>query len=56
MLDLSSESPCWQPSVDMLVERRLSGFGVINDKIYAVSNVELSFISLIVSSIKNMYQ
>jgi len=41
MLDLSSESPCWQPSVDMLVERKLSGVGVINDNIYAVSNVEL---------------
>ncbi|CAI6363557.1 unnamed protein product [Macrosiphum euphorbiae] len=43
MLDLSSESPCWQPSVDMLVERRLSGFGVINDKIYAVGGLDDMF-------------
>ncbi|KAL4088538.1 hypothetical protein QTP88_023632 [Uroleucon formosanum] len=36
VLDLSSESPCWKPSVDMLVKRIFLGVGVINDKIYAV--------------------
>jgi len=41
VLDLSSESPEWQPSVDMLVERDFLGVGVINDKIYAVSNNNL---------------
>jgi len=41
VLELSSESPCWKPSVDMLVEREFLGVGVINDKLYAVSNVEL---------------
>lgn len=41
VLELSSESPCWKPSVDMLVKRQSLGVGVINDKLYAVSNVEL---------------
>jgi len=41
VLDLSSESPCWQPSVDMLVERDSLRVGVINDNIYAVSNIGL---------------
>ncbi|XP_060872835.1 kelch-like protein 2 [Metopolophium dirhodum] len=36
VLDLSSESPCWQPSVNMLVERDYVRVGVINDNIYAV--------------------
>jgi len=41
VLDLSSESPCWKPSVDMLVERYGFGVGVINNYLYVVSNVEL---------------
>jgi len=41
VLDLSSESPCWKPSVDMLVKRDFLGVGVINNQIYAVSNVAL---------------
>ncbi|KAL4085413.1 hypothetical protein QTP88_027272 [Uroleucon formosanum] len=36
VLDLSSETPCWKPGVDMLVKRSDLGVGVINDKIYAV--------------------
>jgi len=41
VLDLSSESPCWKPSVCMLVERDILGVGVIDNYLYAVSNVEL---------------
>jgi len=41
VLDLSSESPCWKPSVGMLVDRLFLGVGVINNNIYAVSNVVL---------------
>jgi len=40
VLDLSSESPCWKPSVEMLVERVVFGVGVIDNYLYAVSNVE----------------
>ncbi|XP_008186422.2 ring canal kelch homolog [Acyrthosiphon pisum] len=36
VLDLSSEMPCWKPSVDMLVERHIFGVGVINNCLYAV--------------------
>ncbi|XP_001949058.2 ring canal kelch homolog isoform X1 [Acyrthosiphon pisum] len=36
VLDLSSESLCWRPSVEMLVERDALGVGVINNDIYAV--------------------
>ncbi|XP_008183072.2 kelch-like protein 3 [Acyrthosiphon pisum] len=36
MLDLSSESPCWKPTVQMLNKRRWFGVGVINDNLYAV--------------------
>ncbi|XP_029346035.1 ring canal kelch homolog [Acyrthosiphon pisum] len=36
VLDLSSEWPCWKPSVDMLVERHIFGVGVINNCLYAV--------------------
>ncbi|KAL4083121.1 hypothetical protein QTP88_028451 [Uroleucon formosanum] len=37
VLDLSSESPCWQPNINMmLVERLFLGIGVINNNIYAV--------------------
>jgi len=50
-LVLSSESPCWRPSVDMLVKRLLLGVGVINNYIYAVSYVELEFISSLVNSV-----
>jgi len=41
MLDLSSGSPRWRSSVDMLVKRKAVNVGVINDCLYAVSNVEL---------------
>jgi len=37
VLDLSSESPCWKPSVDMLGQRRNLGVGVINNYVFAVS-------------------
>jgi len=37
VLNLSSESPCWKPSVDMLVQRKFLGVGVINNYVYAVS-------------------
>jgi len=40
VLDLSSIAPCWKPTVDMLVEREMLGVGVINNNLYAVSNVE----------------
>ncbi|XP_008186424.1 ring canal kelch homolog [Acyrthosiphon pisum] len=36
VLDLSSESPCWKPSVDMIVKRNILGVGVINNHVYAV--------------------
>lgn len=45
VLDLSSESPCWKPTVDMLVQRQGLGVGVINNYVYAVSYNELQFIS-----------
>jgi len=41
VLDLSSNPPCWQRGIDMLVERQYLRVGVLNDKIYAVSIVEL---------------
>jgi len=41
MLDLSSESPCWKPTVDMLHRRGQFGVGVINNRIYAVSYIEI---------------
>jgi len=47
-LDLSSDPPCWKPTVDMSVERGLLGVGVINNCVYAVSYVEILFISLLV--------
>lgn len=40
-LDLSSESLCWKPTVDMLEERSDLGVGVINNYLYAVSYVKL---------------
>jgi len=46
VLDLSSEWPCWKPSVDMIVERHIFGVGVINNYLYAVSNIELKCIKL----------
>ncbi|XP_060872121.1 ring canal kelch homolog isoform X2 [Metopolophium dirhodum] len=36
MLDLSSQSPHWKPTVDMLVDRNRFGVGVLDDRIYAV--------------------
>jgi len=41
VLELSSELPRWKPTVDMLVKRKHLGVGVINNHVYAVSNVEL---------------
>jgi len=39
VLDVSSESPHWKPTTNMLVKRRNLGVGVINDYIYAVSYI-----------------
>lgn len=36
LLDLSLESPCWKPSVDMLTDRSSFGVGVINNCVYAI--------------------
>ncbi|XP_029347586.1 ring canal kelch homolog isoform X3 [Acyrthosiphon pisum] len=36
LLDLSSESPYWKSTVDMLIKRRHLGVGVINNYLYAV--------------------
>ncbi|XP_060872833.1 LOW QUALITY PROTEIN: kelch-like protein 3 [Metopolophium dirhodum] len=36
VLDLSSESPCWKPSVGMLVKRDILKVGVIDNYLYAV--------------------
>ncbi|KAL5236034.1 hypothetical protein ACI65C_003444 [Semiaphis heraclei] len=40
VLNLSSESPCWKPTVDMLVKRQLLGVGVINNHVYAVGGFD----------------
>jgi len=37
MLDLTSRSPIWVPTVDMLVSRRFLGVAELDDCIYAVS-------------------
>jgi len=37
MLDLSSRSLQWKPTIDMLVDRGSFGVGVLDDRIYAVS-------------------
>ncbi|XP_029341316.1 kelch-like protein 2 [Acyrthosiphon pisum] len=36
VLDVSSESPCWKPMVDMIVKRQYPVVGVIKDYLYAV--------------------
>lgn len=41
VLNLSSKSPCWEPTVNMSVKRGLLGVGVINNCVYAVSYVEV---------------
>lgn len=41
VIDLSSESPHWKPTTNMLVKRRNLGVGVINNYIYAVSCIEI---------------
>jgi len=51
VLDLSSDSPCWKPSVDMLVKRDILRVGVIDNNLYAVSIVELYFSSFFVISV-----
>ncbi|XP_060879864.1 ring canal kelch homolog isoform X2 [Metopolophium dirhodum] len=40
VLDVSSESPHWKPTTNMLVKRRNLGVGVINDYIYAVGGFD----------------
>ncbi|KAL5236033.1 hypothetical protein ACI65C_003443 [Semiaphis heraclei] len=40
VLNLSSESPCWKPTVNMLVKRQLVGVGVIKNYIYAVGGFD----------------
>jgi len=47
MLDLSSQSPCWVPMVDMLVSRSLLGVGILNNCIYAVSYINILLIVII---------
>jgi len=37
MLDVSSQSPCWIPMMDMLVSREDCGVGTLDNCIYAVS-------------------
>jgi len=39
VLDVTSESPCWTQTVDMIVKREFPVVGVINDYLYVVSNV-----------------
>jgi kelch-like protein 2/3 len=51
MLDLSLQSPCWIPIVNMLVNRTNIGVGVIDDKIYAVSYTNV----LLILYYKNIY-
>jgi len=36
MLDVSLQSPCWVPLVDMNVKRKNLGVGVLDDCVYAV--------------------
>jgi len=43
VLDLSSESPCWKPTVNMLVRRQLFAVGMINNSIYAVSYIDILY-------------
>ncbi|XP_001948815.2 kelch-like protein 3 isoform X2 [Acyrthosiphon pisum] len=40
VLDLTSESPCWKPTADMLVKRKELGVGVIKDCLYAVGGFD----------------
>ncbi|XP_016657237.1 ring canal kelch homolog [Acyrthosiphon pisum] len=40
VLNLSSETPCWKLSVDMLVERSALGVGIINNYLYAVGGCD----------------
>jgi len=47
VLDLSLESPSWKSSVDMLVNREDLGVGVINNYLYAVSDIMLKYHFLI---------
>ncbi|XP_016659571.1 ring canal kelch homolog isoform X2 [Acyrthosiphon pisum] len=51
-LDLSSESPRWKPTYNMLVKRELFGVSVINNCIYVVSYIEILLITLLVISVK----
>ncbi|XP_001947287.2 kelch-like protein 2 [Acyrthosiphon pisum] len=39
VVDVSSKSLCWKPSVDMIVKRKYPVVGVINDYLYAVGGV-----------------
>eukprot|EP00102_Acyrthosiphon_pisum_P026849 XP_016664059.1 PREDICTED: ring canal kelch homolog [Acyrthosiphon pisum] len=40
VLDLSSELPCWKPSIDMLIKRCYLGVCVINNLVYAVGGYD----------------
>jgi len=44
MLDVSSQSPCWIPMMDMLVSRRAFGVGSLDNRIYAVSHTNILYI------------
>lgn len=41
MLDLSSPSPCWVPTVAMLARRGTLGVAVLDNCVYAVSYTEM---------------
>jgi len=38
MLDVSSQSPCWIPMMNMLVNRTFFGVGLLDNCVYAVSH------------------
>lgn len=57
MLDLSSPSPCWVPTVAMLARRGTLGVAVLDNCIYAVRNIidlkntSNKYISYVISNI-----
>jgi len=50
-MDLSSESPHWRLTYDMLVKQRWFKVGVINNFIYAVSYIVILFVTSLVISV-----
>jgi len=41
MLDVSSQSPCWIPMMNMLVSRKYFGVGSLDNCVYAVSHTNI---------------